>query len=118
MSKPLVTIGCFGVLVLAAVFVTTAIADDGDPQPEPPKDLAKAVLDLQLRVDHLENKLNAASDARKKQNESIEKLQKESAALDVRLDKLNRNNFAQMQRDIDDIEEEVQDLKTRVRRLE
>ena len=118
MSRHLNTLGWVGVLVITATLVTTTLASDGDGDDKPTKDLASAVVNLQLRVDHLENKLKDAQAERKKLDETLDEVKKNAGDLTKRVERLDRNTVAQIKRDLGDLEDDVDDLKTRVRRLE
>ncbi|MFN3168730.1 MAG: hypothetical protein ACE37H_16860 [Phycisphaeraceae bacterium] len=123
MSMQRQSIGWVGIAALvaafaAAVYVSTAVASGPNLQDEPEDDLAKAVVNLELRIDHLENQLKQAKAERKKQTEAIEQVKKDTTTLTQRLERLDRNTVGQIERDIDDMEREIDALEKRVRRLE
>jgi peptidoglycan hydrolase CwlO-like protein len=113
-----VGVSALAAAVAAAVYVSAAFAGDPQMQDAPEQDLAKTVINLELRIDHLENELKQAKAERRKQTDAIEEVKKETTGLTQRLERLDRNTVGQLERDIDDMERDINDLERRVRRLE
>ncbi len=107
------------VCVLIAALTAQVFAQGPDKaDPSQAEDLPKAVAQLKERVDELERALDLAKKERAKQADTISELSRDTTNLTRRVENLDRNDLAQVKRDVEAAEKSIDDLNKRVRRLE
>lgn len=118
MNKKLATLCLVCAAALSAVLVTQALANGRTNQTPQPEDLPKAVAQLRERVDELERQLKADQKERAKQAEAMKEVDKNMTAVIQRMETLEHKEMANLKRDMAALGRSIDDLNTRVRRLE
>ncbi len=119
MSRNFTTLGWIVCTVLAAALVTQAVAQDPDEKGRPePEDVPKAVAELQDRVDRLERQLAQAKKDHSALEAELAELMKTTNGLTKRVEDIDRNKFAAIDREIDKTNRTVQDIDRRLKRIE
>ena len=119
MSRNFTTLGWIACIGLAAALVTQAVAQDpGEKGPPDPEDVPKAVAELQDRVDRLERQLAQAKKDRAVLQGELAELSKTTNGLSKRVEDIDRNKFAAIDREIAKTNREVADIDRRLKRIE